>query len=138
MAGAGGGGDDDGLDFYEVCSDSVASFEDTHSGFSLPSDFVARLGFTVDIFDGAVLIDSLNRTMLPVRDFPFVAGDEVVSVDGVNVENLIQQFIKYAPQGNIRAARRLAAARIRGDVHDPVGENRYAARGWTRTGVEGG
>src|SRR6266496_4339513 len=45
------------LDFYDVCIDYVANFQDTHTSFSLTSDFVARLGFSVDIYDGALLID---------------------------------------------------------------------------------
>src|SRR5215471_15233266 len=40
------------LDFYEVCVAYVAALQDTHSSFSLPSDFVARLGFTTDVYDG--------------------------------------------------------------------------------------
>src|SRR5262245_6749584 len=34
------------LDFYELCVEYVASLNDTHDTFQLPSDFVARLGFT--------------------------------------------------------------------------------------------
>jgi hypothetical protein len=36
------------LDFYEVCVAYVNGLNDTHDSFSLPSDFVARLGFTAD------------------------------------------------------------------------------------------
>lgn len=100
------------LEFFEVCSDYVASLQDTHSGFNLPSDFVARLGFTTDIFDGVVLIDSITRSMLPLSEYAFAVGDEVVSVDGVDAGTLIERFMKYSPQGNPRAARRQAAARI--------------------------
>ena len=50
------------LDFYEVCVAYVAGLNDTHDSFSLPSDFVARLGFTTDVYDGVLLIDSINRT----------------------------------------------------------------------------
>lgn len=100
------------LDFYEVCVEYIASLNDTHVPFSIPSDFVARLGFTVDIYDGVLLIDNLDRTALPLRDYPFVIGDELISVDGVNVEQLLKDFVKYSPQGNPRSARRLAAQRI--------------------------
>lgn len=100
------------LDFYEVCIDYVASLNDTHDRFSLTSDFVARLGFTVDIYDGALLIDSLSRTLLPVRDYPFTTGDELISIDGVDAKRLLASFVKYAPQGNPSAANRLAAARL--------------------------
>src|SRR6266542_2960521 len=37
------------LDFYELCVAYVASLNDTHDSFTLPSDFFATLGFSVDI-----------------------------------------------------------------------------------------
>ena len=49
------------LDFYEVCVAYVASLHDTHDTFILPSDFVARLGFITDVYDGVLLIDSIDR-----------------------------------------------------------------------------
>lgn len=100
------------LDFYEVCVDYVASLNDTHDRFSLTSDFVARLGFTVDIYDGALLIDSITRSLLPAASYPFTTGDELISIDGVDAQQILTSFLKYSPQGNISAARRLAAARL--------------------------
>src|SRR5439155_14736424 len=100
------------LDFYEVCVAYVAGLHDTHDQFSLPSDFVARLGFSVDIYDGALLIDTLDRTTLPSSTYPFTIGDELVSVDGVAVEQLLQGFAKYAAQGNRVSTRRMTAQRI--------------------------
>lgn len=102
----------DDLDFYEICVEYVAGLNDTHDSFSLPSDFVASLGFTVDLYEGSVLIDSVNRTRLPLRDYPFDIGDELVSVDGRDVELLLQEFSKYARHGNVRSTRRTAASRI--------------------------
>jgi hypothetical protein len=100
------------LDFYEVCVAYVASLNDTHDQFSLPSDFVARLGFTTDVYDGVLLIDSLNRTLLPVKDYPFTTGDRLLSVDGRDVDLLLQDFAMYGAWGNPIAAKRLTAARI--------------------------
>ncbi len=100
------------LDFYEVCVEYVAGLNDTHDHFSLPSDFVASLGFSVDIYDGVLLIDSINRTMLPLKDYPFVIGDRLLSVDGLDAQPLLQDFAVYAAWGNPSAAKRLAAARI--------------------------
>ena len=59
-----------------------------------------------------LLIDTLNRTLLPLAAYPFAIGDELVSVDGVPVEQLLQDFAKYAPQGNPVSTRRMAAQRI--------------------------
>jgi hypothetical protein len=100
------------LDFYEVCVAYVAGLNDTHDQFSLPSDFVARLGFTTDVYDGVLLIDSLNRTLLPAKDYPFTTGDRLLSVDGRDVDLLLQDFAPYAAWGNPKAAKRLTAARI--------------------------
>ncbi len=100
------------LDFYEVCVEYVASLNDTHDAFSLPSDFFAQLGFVTDVYDDVLLIDSLNRTLLPEATFPFVIGDELVSVDSIPVEQLLKDFAKYASQGNPLSTKRLAAQRI--------------------------
>src|SRR5262245_38279490 len=53
----------DDLEFFEIEAEYVASLDDIHSGFQMTSNFVANLGMTVDIFDGKVLIDSINRAM---------------------------------------------------------------------------
>jgi hypothetical protein len=72
----------DDLEFFEIALEYVASLDDTHSSFSMPSTFLATLGFTVDIFDDRVLIESINRARLPVQQYPFQIGDELISVDG--------------------------------------------------------
>ena len=100
------------LDFYEVCVEYVASLNDTHSSFSLPSDFGARLGINADIYDGKVLIETVNRTLLPQAAYPFTAGDEIVSVDGTDVEQLLKDYARYATFANPISTRRLAATRI--------------------------
>ncbi|MBI1786348.1 MAG: PDZ domain-containing protein [Acidobacteria bacterium] len=102
----------DDLEFYEICVEFVAGLRDTHDAYSLTSDFLANLNFSVDLYDDKVLIDSINRVRLPERDYPFQIGDEVVSLDGKDVESLIREFSRYAPQGNPRSTRRMASARI--------------------------
>src|SRR5262245_41292446 len=52
----------DDLDFEEVLIDYVASLNDAHSALVLFPNFSASLPFTVDIYDGTVLIDSVDRT----------------------------------------------------------------------------
>src|SRR5260370_10727965 len=102
----------DDLDFYELCVFYVASLNDAHDVFQLPSDFQAYLGFGVDLYDGKTMIESIDRTQLPARDFPFQVGDELVSVDGVATQDLIQRFTKYAIAANPLSTSRVAAARI--------------------------
>ena len=100
------------LDFYEICVEYVSSLQDAHDAFSLPSTFSASLGFTVDLYDDTTLIDSVSRLQLPASKFPFQIGDELVSVDGRAVEDLIQGFLKYAVAANPRSKRRRAAGLI--------------------------
>ena len=100
------------LDFYELMVEYVSDLHDGHDAYHLPSTFSARLGFTVDIYDGKVLIDSINSTLLPVAKYPFAIGDQLISVDGVAANDLLDAFSKYARYGNDRSTRRAAASRI--------------------------
>ena len=78
----------------------VASLNDAHDYIAFPTTFSASLPMSVDIYDGKVLIDAINRTLLPVAQFPFVIGDELVSLDGRPVQETIQSFRKYAIAAN--------------------------------------
>ena len=100
------------LDFYEVMVEYVANLHDGHDAYQLPSNFLAQLGFSADVYDDKVLIEALSRTTLPIAQYPFEVGDELVSVDGTPVETLLQSFAKYARYGNDRSTRRAAASRI--------------------------
>ncbi|MBL8210978.1 MAG: PDZ domain-containing protein, partial [Bryobacterales bacterium] len=97
------------IEFYEVCQDYIASLQDTHVTFSLPSSFIARLPFGVDLYDDQPLIDTIDRTRLPQARFPFVIGDELVSIDGEDTTQLIEKLRKGYPQANVRSSRRGAA-----------------------------
>ena len=102
----------DDLDFQEALIEYVASLNDAHDTIAFPTTFSASLPMTVDIYDGKVLIDSINRTRLPLAQFPFVIGDELVSLDGRPAQALIESFRKYAIAANQRSTDRNAAARI--------------------------
>jgi hypothetical protein len=90
----------DDLDFQELRIEYVASLNDAHDYIAFPTTFSVSLPLTVDIYDGKVLIEALNRSALPIAQFPFTTGDEVVSVDGQPVQQLIRQFRKYAIAAN--------------------------------------
>ncbi|MBI5083023.1 MAG: PDZ domain-containing protein [Acidobacteria bacterium] len=100
------------LEFYEICVEYIAGLKDTHVSFVMPSDFSARLGFGVDIYDGLLLIDTLDRSLLPASRYPFGIGDEVVSIDEEDAQAVVDRLMKYVPQGNPRASRRQAAQRL--------------------------
>src|SRR5207237_8191678 len=46
----------DDLAFLEVCVAYVASLNDAHDAFEVPSDFEASLGFSADIYECKILI----------------------------------------------------------------------------------
>src|SRR5579862_4092356 len=104
----------DDLSFYDICVRYVASLHDFHDEFTLPSEYEAALPFTVDIYDGRVLIDGIDTSQLPPAQFPINIGDELVSVDGVSVNAWIQSLAPYAVngRGNPVSTNRLAAATI--------------------------
>ncbi len=106
----------DDLGFYEVCVAYVANLNDAHDYFQLPSDFEAALGFYADIYDGKILIDSIDRTQLSSRRYPFQIGDELVSIDGVAAADLVQSFMKYSVAANAVST----GARRRAIAHGPA------------------
>lgn len=99
----------DDLEYYEIAAQYVAQLDDLHSSFQINSGFVASAGMSVDIYDGKVLIENINRGVLPLAEYPFVAGDELVSMDGKPVEALIEEFSKFRRRANPSTTRRSAA-----------------------------
>jgi hypothetical protein len=102
----------DDLEYFELCMEYVASLRDLHSGYFLPSDFSAELPIYVDLYDGKALIEYVDRSALPESGFPFAAGDELVSVDGVTPEEWIRYVARLQSFANERATRRWAIEQI--------------------------
>jgi len=100
------------LEFYDVCVRYVASLNDYHANFLLPVDYVVWLPLTVDIYDGKVLIDGIDRRVLDPQTYPFQIGDELVSLDGRSPADWIQALLPYATggHGNPSTGARLAVA----------------------------
>jgi len=100
----------DDLEFYEICSEYVASLQDGHSAFLMPSVFDATLGFGVDLVDGdKVIVDSITRTRLPLDKYPFEPGDELISMDGKPALEILAGLKPLFGSGNARSASRFAA-----------------------------
>ena len=100
----------DDLDFFEVMSEYVASLNDAHDVYRLPANFQASMGFTVDIYDGKLLVDSVNRTLLPQGGFGMKVGYELVSIDDVDAQTILDGLLRYEIAANPRSTRRLAAS----------------------------
>jgi hypothetical protein len=97
------------LDFYEVMVSYVASLNDAHDYYGPPSSFVAQLNFGVDIYDGKLIVDTINRTRLPASEFPFVIGYELFAIDGKDAQQILDGLLQYSVAANPRSTRRLAA-----------------------------
>ena len=88
------------LEFYDVCVRYVAALQDSHDEFTLPTDFEAWAHLGVDIYDGKVLIDGIDRSYLPSKTYTFQVGDEIVSIDGKGVQDWIAALQPYAVNGS--------------------------------------
>lgn len=95
------------LEYYDVLVRYVASLNDAHDGYFLPSTFVASLNFTVDLYDGKLLVD--NHAGLSASQFPITNGYEVVSIDGVDAQKIVDDLQVYSVAANPRSTRRFAA-----------------------------
>lgn len=108
------------LDFEETLESYVASLNDAHSYIYFPSNFTATLPLTLDVYDGKVLIDSINRTLLPSAQYPFGVGDEVVAIDGVTAQDAIASLRKYYIAANQRSTDRFAAQSVGNRVQNVI------------------
>ncbi|HVO96507.1 MAG TPA: S41 family peptidase [Bryobacteraceae bacterium] len=102
------------IQFYDVCVRYVASLQDSHDEFTILSDYDAWLHFDGDLYDGNFLIDYIDRSYLSSRTYNFAVGDQLISVDGVTVADLLTQFAPYSVNGSANpvSRARLAAATI--------------------------
>lgn len=141
------------LEFLDLASEYVSRLNDGHAAYYNVSDFIARLNFTVDIYDGKLLVDFVNRNRLPTAEYGFIVGYELVSIDGVPAEQLLEKFKRYQIAANERSTRRLAAQLITirpqwiysfspdlPDTSDvvfrrPDGRTESYRIAWTKTGV---
>lgn len=94
----------DDFEYLDLCAEYVTRLRDGHVRFFVPSSFSADSGLFLDLYDGKVLVDLVDRQLLPARTFPVQVGDELLSVDGKPVAELIAEFKKFSPSGNERAA----------------------------------
>lgn len=120
-------------EFYDICIDYVASLKDYNTYLELPSDFEAYLGFTADLYDGKAIVEFIDRAQLPSARYSIALGDEVLSIDGRKIEDLLGEYAKYSIDGNPQATRRLSMDSItyRSQLYNP-----HAAEVGTTSSVE--
>ena len=97
------------IEFFEVMSRWVAQLNDAHDTYLTPSNFTARLNFTADLYDGRLLVDTVDRVRLSANQYPIAAGYELVSIDGVPAMRILERMTAYNVAANPRSTRRAAA-----------------------------
>lgn len=85
--------------FLNVLSKLTAEFKDAHVAFRRPSDEQAFLGFFVQPIDDKAIIIKIKKEILTKEIFPFDIGDELVSLDGVLIPDLLSEINQYSALG---------------------------------------
>lgn len=95
------------LEYYDVAVRYVASLNDAHDAYIVPSGFYAYMPFYVDVYDGKLLVDT--HSFASPAQFPISNGYELVSIDGVDAQKIVDDLMVYATAANPRSTRRVAA-----------------------------
>lgn len=137
-------------DFYYLMKKLVAEFQDGHFGISIPSDHEASLPITTDLVDGKVLIDTVDLAQLPnpspdqpqgqLNPIPLQRGDEVISINGVDIQDVLDDLQAYVGSGYGPSARRSVAqalfVRRAASLPVPTGKARIEVRRGTSKVIE--
>lgn len=99
-------------EYFKVVTEYVASLKDGHSVFRMPSTYGTGAQIAVDIYDDKVLLEEWDRTEYPASEYDWRVGDELVSLDGKPVDELMREFARDIGFGNEKAVRRMAAERL--------------------------
>jgi len=97
------------VEYLDLVAEYTARLQDIHSYFTVNSDFAADLHIYTDIYDGKVLIESIDRSYLPASRFDFAVGDEIVLFDGKPVLDEIRYLSRFSSFANPRSTQRWAA-----------------------------
>ncbi|MBT3182116.1 MAG: PDZ domain-containing protein [Deltaproteobacteria bacterium] len=120
------GGTDE--DFYAAMARMAGGMKDTHIWFIIPSHYMTHLGFYCDYVEGRALIDYISRSSNPENNFPFKRGDELISIDGIPVEEILEDLAQYDSHGSQLAEKRFLTQALtirpqRKFAHVPTGES---------------
>ena len=100
------------LEYLDLVAEYIASLQDIHSYYVANSDFIADLGLYADVYDGKVLIEQIDRGLLPASRYDFAVGDEIVQFDGKPVSEALQAIAKLSSYANPRSTLRWAADQL--------------------------
>ncbi|MDX2269953.1 MAG: S41 family peptidase [Bryobacter sp.] len=100
------------LEFLDICAQYVSSLQDGHAQFIGPGNFLADLGFYVDLYDGKLLVALIDRNLLSTQDFPVERGDELLTFNGRPALAAAEELAKLHTYANPRYSLRLGAANL--------------------------
>ncbi len=100
------------LEFYHQINKFVAEFHDSHFRTQAKVNHVSMLGFIADRIQGKVLLDRIDRSLLPESGFPFERGDEILEINGKPVADTVAEIAKYLPMGYDESALRMASVLV--------------------------
>lgn len=81
-------------DFHRLIRDFVGTTQDYHVGVRFYSTEKATLPLNVKGAEGRYYISSIDRRRLPITEFPYKVGDEVITFDDKPVEESVQKIQK--------------------------------------------
>lgn len=96
-------------EFYSHMLQFVAEFQDTHFNIYVPNQRFAFLGFTTDLVEGKVVIDYVDREILPLEEFPYKRGDQILALGNKSIYRVLKDLKKYIQEGTQEATDRTAA-----------------------------
>ncbi|MGE3974554.1 MAG: S41 family peptidase [Bdellovibrionales bacterium] len=96
-------------EFYYTILQYIGEFHDGHFRANLPTDLKSSLPFDTDLVEGKVLVDRINRSLLTETQFPFAKGDQILEMNGVDIQTVLDQLQTYRGLGYSLSERRTAA-----------------------------
>jgi hypothetical protein len=79
-------------EFQQIVADFFRSTNDYHVGVAFTSTESSSLGFQVKSAEGRTIIVHVNRKLLAKDSFPFEVGDELVTFDGVPIQEVLEDL----------------------------------------------
>ncbi len=96
-------------EFYYLIGKFVAEFRDSHFSAIIPTDKRSVLPFTVELVQDKVYIEDVTKELMAPEKFPFKKGDELISIGGVSVDELLKELMPYVGSGYEKTRKHTAA-----------------------------
>lgn len=99
----------DDLEFYIALNQYATALKDPHTRISIPSTLTASLGFGAIEVGNYIVVSEINRNVLTSEKFPFEKGDILMSMNGRNMNQALEELAAFRDIGNEMSKRRFLA-----------------------------